>query len=199
MSILRLILLLLCIALLTTALAIPVSASRKDAFLPGDLNGDGQRSVIDYIMLKRHVLGTYVIPEVFLPAADINGNGELNALDYLLLKRAILGTFGIPEAPHDPSRPSEGLPSEVRFAVAFSYLYRTADRDRLLQLEAELGVNLDALNHLVVTYLASLSIDGEELLALEREIALQIPSAEELETFLRQLAAWLETILPEQP
>lgn len=187
---------LLLTAILIAALAIPVSAGGKDAFLLGDLNGDGQRTVIDYIMLKRHVLGTYVIPEKFLPAADMDGSGAPDALDYLLLKRALLGTYAIPEAA-DP--PGEGSSSEaLRFAVAFSYLFRTANHDRLLQLEGELGVGLDALNRLVITYLASLSIEGEELLALEREIALQLPSAEELETFLRGLAAWLQTLLPEK-
>lgn len=195
----RLTVLLLCIALLTAALAIPVSAGRKESFLLGDLNGDRQRSVIDYIMLKRHVLGSYVIPEAFLPAADIDGSGEPDALDYMLLKRALLGTFLIPDAPQDPSTPPEELPPEVRFAVAFSYLFRTANHDQLLRLEGELGISLDALNHLVITYLASLSIEGEELLALENEIALQLPSAEELELFLRQIALWLQTFLPEQP
>lgn len=188
----RPIVLLLVFALLFAVCAIPAAA--KGSFLPGDLNGDGQRTVIDYIMLKRHILGTYRIPEASLPAADINGNGRPDAQDYLLLKRSLLGTFIIPDAPQGPE-----YPPELRFALAFSYLFRTADHDVLLQLEGELGISLDALNRLVVSYLASLSIDGEELLALENEIALQLPSAEELETFLRRLAAWLETLLPENP
>lgn len=188
----RLTLLLLCISLLLTAFALPVSAGRKDIFLLGDLNGDGQRTIIDYIMLKRHVLGSYRMPEESLPAADINGNGEPDALDYLLLKRALLGTYVIPDAPQNPSEPS----GDLRFAVAFSYLFRTANHDQLLQLEGELGVKLDDLNRLVITYLASLSIEGDELLALENEITL--PSAEEFETFLRDLAAWLKTLLPEK-
>lgn len=183
----------LLLAALPAALAIPAAA--KDSFLLGDLNGDGQRTVIDYIMLKRHVLGAYRIPEASLPAADIDGSGKPDATDYMLLKRALLGTFVIP----DVTEPADELPPGIHFAVAFSYLFRTADHDQLLQLEGELGVSLDALNRLVVTYLASLSIEGDELLALEDEIALQIPSAEELETFLRHLAAWLETMLPEKP
>ena len=188
----RPIVLLLAAALLFAAAAIPVSA--KQSFLLGDLNGDGQRTAIDYIMLKRHVLGTYSIPEASLSAADIDGSGEPDASDYMLLKRFLLGTFLLPDAPQDPA-----YPAELRFAVAFSYLFRTADRELLLELEGELGISLNDLNQLVVSYLASLSIDGEELLALEREIALQLPTAEELNTFLHQLAAWLETLLPERP
>lgn len=171
---------------------IPASANRKDAILLGDLNGDGQRTAIDYIMLKRHVLGTYALPEASLPAADINGNGAPDALDYMLLKRALLGTYALPERTPEPSEPSELL-----FAVAFSYLFRTGNHEYLLQLEAQLGVEADDLNRLVLSYLASLSIDGDELLALEDAITL--PSAEEFEAFLRSLAAWLETLLPETP
>ena len=185
---------LLVVALLLAALAIPVAA--KEPFLLGDVNGDGQRTVIDYIMLKRHVLGSYRMPEDSLPAADINGSGEPDALDYLLLKRALLGTYVIPDAPEEPlpQEPSENL----RFAVAFSYLFRTAEHDQLLQLEGELGFELTALNELVVTYIASLSIDGDQLLALENEIAIQLSTPEEIQSFLRELAAWLETILPER-
>ena len=192
----RLTVLLLCIALLFASFAIPVSARGKDTLLLGDLNGDGQHTVIDYLMLKRHVLGTYRMPDVSLPAADINGNGEPDAIDYLLLKRALLGTYVLPDATQTPSEPTdEGL----RFAVAFSYLFRTADHEYLLQLEGELGVSTEALNRLVITYLASLSIDGDELLALENEISAQLPSREELGAFLRDLAAWLTTLLPEKP
>lgn len=189
----RLTVLLLAAALLLAALAVPVSA--KTSFLLGDINGDGQRSAIDYIMLKRHVLGSYAIPEDALPAADLNGNGEPDAFDYLLLKRALLDTYVIPDAPQDPSGDrSDGL----RFAVAFSYLFRTANHDALLELEAELGFELTALNELVVTYLASLSIDGDELLELENEIALRLSSPEEIEAFLHRITDWLKTLLPER-
>lgn len=190
----RLAVLLLCISLLFAAFALPVSAGRKDTLLPGDLNGDGQRTAIDYIMLKRHVLGTYRIPDASLPAADINGNGEPDALDYMLLKRALLGTYVLPDAPQDPSE----LPEDLLYAVAFSYLFRTANHEVLLRLEGSLGVAPETLNQLVVTYLAALSIDGEELLALENQFSFDPPTAGELESFLQNLASWLETLLPEK-
>lgn len=183
----------LLLASLLAASAVSASAGGKDSLLPGDLNGDGQRTVIDYIMLKRYVLGSYVIPEEFLPAADIDGNGKVGATDYMLLKRALMGTYALPAAPETPGSTDE-LPEEVQFAVAFVHLFRTADRDQLLQLEGELGFKLDTLNRLVVTYLATLSIEGDELLTMEEEITL--PPPEEFGPFLRGLAAWLETLLP---
>lgn len=198
--------LLLSTALLLAVFALPaaaVSAAAED-LLPGDLNGDGQRTALDYIMLKRHVLGSYRIPEAFLAAADLNGNGVPDAPDYMLLKRAVLGTYLLPDGGREPSEePSEAL----RFAIAFSLFYRTASSDRLIALEGELGIRLNALNELVISYLASLSIDGDELLRLENEIAFQLEhellTPEDLAAFAaslaEQISAWLQSVLPSNP
>lgn len=193
----------LCISLLLAAFALPAAAEEPQdepkPLLLGDLNGDGQRTTLDYIMLKRHVLGTYVIPEEALPAADIDGNGSVDATDYLLLKRHLLGTYVIPGDP---------TPKTLQFAIAFAYFFRTGDRDQLLALEGELGFKLESLDQLVVDYLATLSIEGEELLELEEKYALRLdtlldlllnPGAEPdasaaqlLQTALRHFAAFLQ-------
>lgn len=194
--------LLLC-AILLAVVVIPVAAKAEDAgtgasapFLLGDLNGDGQRTPLDYFMLKRHVLGTYRIPDAFLPAADINGNGKPDAMDYILLKRSILGTYKIAdgEQPPSPETPSDAL----RLAVAFSLAFRTLNSDQLVALEGALGIELNALNELVISYLASLSIDGDELLRLENEITIQLDSPEQIRDFAlsiaRQIAGWLQSV-----
>lgn len=201
----RLLMILLCTALLLAVFVLPVAAAEDTpaAFLPGDLNGDGQRTALDYSMLKRHVLGSYRIPEAFLAAADLNGNGVPDAVDYMLLKRAVLGTYLLPEGEQKPEEPSEAL----RFAIAFSLFYRTASSDRLIALEGELGIRLNALNELVVSYLASLSIDGDELLRLENEISFQVENAllspEDFAAFASSLAGqistWLQSVLPSNP
>lgn len=61
----------------------------------GDVNIDGKINSIDYMMLKRHFLGTYIIPESRLLFADVNGDGEIKSHDYLMLKRHFLGTYNI--------------------------------------------------------------------------------------------------------
>lgn len=62
--------------------------------LYGDINLDYQVNAIDYLFLKRAVLGTF---ELFLNeqkcAADIDRNNKINAIDYLILKRSIIGTM----------------------------------------------------------------------------------------------------------
>lgn len=57
----------------------------------GDLNADGEVDTVDYMMLKRAVLGTYTIEQNAV--ADLDGNGEVDTVDYMILKRIVLGTY----------------------------------------------------------------------------------------------------------
>lgn len=61
----------------------------------GDVNLDGAINSIDYLMIKRNFLGTYIIPETKIPFADVSGDGEIKANDYLMIKRHFLGTYDI--------------------------------------------------------------------------------------------------------
>lgn len=63
--------------------------------LRGDIDRNGQIDAPDYLLLKRAVLGTFVLAEDQLPLADVDCNGQINELDYLLLKRHVLGTYVI--------------------------------------------------------------------------------------------------------
>lgn len=98
---------LLSTALLAIGLAPSALALTKDAFggdpaaydevLYGDVNQDGKLDALDYLLVKRAVLGSYRLPEGRETlAADIDGNGEVNAIDYLFLKRIILGSMASP-------------------------------------------------------------------------------------------------------
>lgn len=63
--------------------------------LIGDLDGSGVLDTVDYMMLKRNILGTYNLSEIELLAADIDNGGEVEMRDYMMLKRYILGTYNI--------------------------------------------------------------------------------------------------------
>ena len=63
--------------------------------LIGDLSGDGVLDTLDYMMLKRNILGTYNLSDVELLAADVDSSGEVEMRDYMMLKRYILGTYNI--------------------------------------------------------------------------------------------------------
>lgn len=60
----------------------------------GDVSGDGSVDALDYLLLKRHVLGTYVLEGAFYYAGCVNAQ-ELGSMDYALLKRHVLGTFNL--------------------------------------------------------------------------------------------------------
>lgn len=75
----------------------PDDPEKPTAPAKGDVNGDGVRDSIDYMMLKRHCLGTFRLAEGALGAADVNGDGTINATDYMMLKRHCLGTYRIGE------------------------------------------------------------------------------------------------------
>ena len=61
----------------------------------GDVNRDGEINAVDFLMIKRHFLGSYTIPGTRFPHADINGDGVADAKDYLAVKRHYLGTHNI--------------------------------------------------------------------------------------------------------
>jgi len=65
----------------------------------GDINGDGKCDGKDYMMLKRHILGTLdydkvgISEEDIIARGDINGDGKTEAKDFMMLKRYVLGTW----------------------------------------------------------------------------------------------------------
>lgn len=61
----------------------------------GDVDGNGKVESYDYMLLKRHILGSFKLTEEGFALADINQDGKVEAPDYMLLKRAILGTYVI--------------------------------------------------------------------------------------------------------
>lgn len=94
---------------------LPMSASAgMSGKIIGDLNSDGRIDTIDYLLLKRFVLGTYNPPVMDHDVADVNGDWEIDSLDYLLLKRYVLGTYRIPlsvPATNEPPRPKSPDPA----------------------------------------------------------------------------------------
>ncbi|OGO89456.1 MAG: hypothetical protein A2Y15_05720 [Clostridiales bacterium GWF2_36_10] len=63
--------------------------------IKGDINGDGNVSTLDYLLIKRAFLGTYSLNSIKNAAADINKDNKISASDYLLIKRHFLGTYNI--------------------------------------------------------------------------------------------------------
>lgn len=63
----------------------------------GDVNGNGKVDANDYMLVKRHFLGTYELDDIGLAAGDCNGDGKISANDYFLIRRHVIGTYDIYE------------------------------------------------------------------------------------------------------
>lgn len=57
----------------------------------GDLNFDGQINVMDFVLMKKYLLGTETLKNPKL--ADLDGNGKVDVIDYSLLKKYLLGSI----------------------------------------------------------------------------------------------------------
>lgn len=82
------------------ATAISAESGRHTASL-GDLDKNGSCDVVDYMMLKRHVLGAFELSIVQACCADVNLDGTVDSVDYMTLKRIVLGTFELPQPDWD--------------------------------------------------------------------------------------------------
>lgn len=67
------------------------STEEQAQILRGDVNGDGERDIVDMLYIKRHILGFSLLTEKQQKAADINGKDGVDIVDLLYLKRHILG------------------------------------------------------------------------------------------------------------
>ena len=64
----------------------------------GDVNGDGRIDALDYMLIKRHVIGSFVV-DARKDYADVNRSGSIDALDYMMVKRHVIGSFTIDRNP----------------------------------------------------------------------------------------------------
>lgn len=63
-----------------------------NTYNPGDVNGDGKVSSLDYIKIKNHIMGTNKLTGSALTRADVNDDGKVSSLDYIKIKNHIMGT-----------------------------------------------------------------------------------------------------------
>ncbi|RCX20173.1 lysophospholipase L1-like esterase [Anaerobacterium chartisolvens] len=67
-------------------LDIVVSAVTK-----GDVNNDGRVDTIDFVLIKKHILGIELLTGDAFKAADIDESGSIDTLDYLQMRKYLLG------------------------------------------------------------------------------------------------------------
>ncbi len=66
-----------------------------EVVLYGDTDGDGTVYTLDYIRIKKSILGTLNLNGSYKLAADTSKNGQIDTLDYIQVKKQILGQYTI--------------------------------------------------------------------------------------------------------
>lgn len=57
----------------------------------GDVNGDGKVNSMDYILVRKHILGVSKLSGDQLTKADASNDGKVNSMDYITIKKIIIG------------------------------------------------------------------------------------------------------------
>ena len=56
----------------------------------GDVNGDGKINTLDYVLIRKHIMGTKLNSDQ-QTRADFNGDSKITTTDYVLIKKIIMG------------------------------------------------------------------------------------------------------------
>jgi len=73
---------------------VPYTAPAGDV-CPGEVNGDGNRNVLDVILIMNHIVGNVTLEGDNLQAADVNQDGSVNVLDTVLLQNHVVGNVSL--------------------------------------------------------------------------------------------------------
>ena len=58
--------------------------------IKGDINGDGKVTSADYILIKKHIIGTSKLTDIKLKKADVNKDNNVSSTDYIAIKKIII-------------------------------------------------------------------------------------------------------------
>ena len=61
----------------------------------GDVNGDGEITILDLLKVQKHLLGSINLEGVYLKASDVNKDNEITILDLLKVQKHLLGSIVI--------------------------------------------------------------------------------------------------------
>ncbi len=82
----------------------------------GDLDEDGQATVLDVVILQNHLQGSSFLSPSLLPFADVNKDGVVNAVDATVLADIVLQRLPL-EDPQFSDRDFDGLPNDFETAI----------------------------------------------------------------------------------
>jgi hypothetical protein len=68
-----------------------LSRSEVHLYTVGNVNGDGEISVLDAMLVAQRIVGDITDADLNVAAADVNGDGEISVLDAMLIAQFIVG------------------------------------------------------------------------------------------------------------
>ena len=80
------------IVVLIIVIIVPLMVSSS---LVGDVNSDGNVTSVDYITIRKHILGTSILTGNYLKNADLNLDGKVTSADYIMVKKTITNNLKI--------------------------------------------------------------------------------------------------------
>ena len=60
-------------------------------YLLGDVNGDGQVTVVDATLIQKYIAGLVTLSDTQKAAADVNNDGSVSVIDATLIQKYIAG------------------------------------------------------------------------------------------------------------
>lgn len=151
------------LALVTVLSCLGAVFASAEGVMRGDVYVDGTLNSMDYMLLCRYLMGTFMLGDSSMAAADIDGDGEITETDYLLLKRHVLKHFVIREELPKITEEDGAFATDLQTAVV-----KTEDGKQLITVtltfkDIKDGVQMQEL-------LAKLHYDPEQLHLVTKEI-----------------------------
>ena len=77
-------------AKITTNCKLKLNSSTYTIIIKGDVNEDGKISALDYIEIRKHIMGTTINDPVKSLAADMDSNNKISAVDYIEIRKILM-------------------------------------------------------------------------------------------------------------
>lgn len=119
-----------------TVLTSEKAGQRLTAVLTGDLNGDGEVSISDMLMVKAHVLGAE-LTNLASMAGDVNYDGAVSLSDFLSIKSNLLGRTRIGFRPSEDREPLMLLAPGQSLGWAVAAAGYTSENETIAAVDAQ--------------------------------------------------------------
>ena len=77
-------------SVVTTNYKIKTNENTYTIIIIGDVNADGKLTALDYIEVRKHIMGSTISDSGKLLAGDVDQNNKITALDYIAIRKILM-------------------------------------------------------------------------------------------------------------